>query len=93
MPCLFILNSIYWHISTQCPDIFRGRHPSHGAELTGKLLLAGKSELLCDLTHGQRTVAQEQLALLNPDLRQIDARRHAKLRAENPVQIGRANVC
>ena len=78
--------------SAQRPDIFRRRHTGNGVELPGKLLLAGKTELFCNFPHRQRTFPQEQLALLHPDLCQIGSRRHAKLRAENPVQIGRADV-
>ena len=51
-------------LSAQAAHVFGRRHARDGAELTGKVLLAGKVELFCDLAHGQRSAAQQELDLL-----------------------------
>ena len=79
-------------LSAQAAHIFGRRHARDGAELTGKVLLAGKAELFCDLAHGQRSAAQQELAFLDPDLCDIRPRRDTELRAEQAVQICRADV-
>ena len=66
-------------LSAQTAHIFRRRHACNGAELAGKVLLAGKAELLRDLAHGHHPAAQQELALLRADLCDIRARRHAEL--------------
>ena len=79
-------------LSAQAAHVFGRRHARDGAELTGKVLLAGKAELFCDLAHGQRSAAQQELAFLDPDLCDIRPRRDTELRAEQAVQICRADV-
>lgn len=79
-------------LSAQTAHVFGRRHTRDGAELTGKVLLAGKAELFCDLAHGQRSAAQQELAFLDPDLCDIRPRRDTELRAEQAVQICRADV-
>ena len=85
-------------LSAQAAHVFGRRHARDGAELTGKVLLAGKAELFCDLAHGQRSAAQQELAFLDPELvdiigerlSQLPVKQLGKIRTadrEDPLQI------
>ena len=61
-------------------------------ELTGKMLLVGKSQALRYLAHRQRPFTQQDLTFLNADFCQILARRHAELCPESAVHVGHADM-
>ena len=73
--------------------MFGGRHSRDGTELPAEMLLTGKTELLCDLSHGKCTAAQEKLALFDLDLLDVFSRRHTEVRLEQPMHICHTDVC